>query len=154
MSPLRRALFLAVLVLIADQASKWWILETASDAPRVREVTDFFNLVLVRNRGVSFGMLRDQGAALGYLFPLVMGAVVAGLLVWLRRVHAMPVALALGAVIGGAIGNIIDRVRLGAVTDFLDFHWQGWHWPAFNIADSAICLGVIVLLIDSFRRRE
>ena len=110
------------------------------------EVTSFFNLVLVGNTGVSFGLFRGAGAR--WFLVAVSLAVVVALLVWLWRARAMLIQLGVGLVIGGALGNVIDRVRLGAVVDFLDFYAFQVHWPAFNLADSAIVAGVIVLVLD------
>ena len=142
------ALALAVLVLVLDQASKWWILAEVMQLQRVIEVTSFFNLVLVWNRGVSFGLL-DQDSEIGpWLLVALAAAIVAGLLVWLRRAPGPWPILAVGLIVGGAVGNAVDRVRFGAVLDFLDLHAAGYHWPAFNLADSAIVAGVAVLVID------
>ena len=142
------ALALAVLVLVLDQASKWWILTEVMQFQRVIDVTPFFNLVLVWNRGVSFGLL-DQESAIGpWLLTALAAAIVAGLLVWLRRTQGPWPILAVGLIVGGAVGNAVDRVRFGAVLDFLDLHAAGFHWPAFNLADSAIVAGVTVLVID------
>lgn len=135
----------AALVVVLDQLTKWAILTWLD---RVIAVTPFFNLVVVWNRGVSFGML-DSGSALSpWLLSGLALVVAALLLVWLRRVDHPLTAAGLGLIIGGAIGNVIDRVRFGAVIDFLDFHALGWHWPAFNVADSAICVGAALLLVD------
>ena len=134
---------LAALVVLLDQASKWAVLAWLAEPVRV---TPFFNLVLVWNRGVSFGML--AGAGVPWVLSGLALAVVVALTVWLRRTDSVPVGVGLGLVIGGALGNVIDRIRFGAVVDFLDFHAMGWHWPAFNVADSAICLGAVVLLAD------
>lgn len=139
------ALFAAVLV--ADQVSKAAALASL-DAGGGVAVTSFFNLVLVWNRGVSFGMLggADQPWAL-----VALALVIAGVLVyWLRREARMISRLALWLVLAGALGNVIDRLRFGAVIDFLDFHVGGYHWPAFNVADSAICIGAGLLVLDSF----
>ena len=134
----------AVLVFAADQASKLWVLAAHAGLPV--EVAPFFNIVLVWNRGVSFGLF---GAA-GPLLLAAIGAAVAGVLVvWMLRSARRFEALALGAVAGGAAGNILDRLTRGAVVDFLDFHIGGWHWYAFNLADSAITVGVAMLLFDA-----
>ena len=133
----------AVAVFAADQASKLWVL-AAGGLPV--EITPFFNIVLVWNRGVSFGMFGSAG-------PLVLaalaGAVAVVLVVWMLRSPRRFEAVALGAVAGGAAGNILDRLTRGAVVDFLDFHIGGWHWYAFNLADSAITVGVAMLLFDA-----
>jgi signal peptidase II len=88
------------------------------------------------------------------LFSLVAAAIVTVLIYWLSRVDSSLLAVAIGLIIGGAIGNVIDRIRLGAVVDFLDFHVESWHWPAFNVADSAICIGVAVMLLDGLLLRR
>ncbi len=144
------ALALAFLVFLADQASKFWILEMVGlQRGDVRVVTDFFNLVLTYNRGVSFGLLYHHHD----LMPLALSAlaliIVTALLVWLWRQENRLVAVAIGLVVGGAIGNVVDRLRYGGVVDFLDFHAMGYHWPAFNVADSSIVLGVGLLLLDA-----
>ena len=142
---LRLGLAVAALVVVLDQLTKWAILTWLE---RAIDLTPFFNLVVVWNRGVSFGMLDSDGALAPWLLSGLALVVVALLLVWLRRVDHRLTAAGLGLIIGGAIGNVIDRVRFGAVIDFLDFHALGWHWPAFNVADSAICVGAALLLVD------
>ena len=168
---------LIAFILIADQISKWAVLEqilkprldaNASPLgfidwishvqPRLSftsiEVTPFFNWVMVWNDGVSFGMLDGLG-----IWPLIILAVAisAVFLTWMVRAQAWVPLVASSMIVGGALGNIIDRVRFGAVADFLDFHAFGWHYPAFNLADSCITLGIALLLIDSLfleRRRN
>jgi signal peptidase II len=142
-------LALALAVIVLDQLTKWYILAVVMAPPRVIEVTPFFNLVLTWNRGVSFGMFGGEDGAGAWLLSLVAIAIVVGLGVWLRRADRPSLAVALGLVIGGALGNVIDRVRLGAVADFLDFHVAGYHWPAFNLADSAITVGVVALVVPT-----
>ncbi len=116
---------------------------------RVIEVTPFFNLVMGWNYGISFGFLNSAPALALWLLPMVVVIITAALGVWLYRIDRLRPALALGLIIGGAIGNLIDRLRFGAVADFLDFHAFGIHWPAFNAADSAITVGAVVLILDS-----
>ena len=111
------------------------------------EVTPFFNLVLVYNRGVSFGMFAGHNQP--FLLICVSAIIVLILLAWLLRNESIAVALAIGSITGGAVGNIFDRLHYGAVVDFLDFHVMGWHWPAFNVADSFVFIGVVVLCIYS-----
>lgn len=146
----------ALAVAVLDQLSKAAVLAHFAgrgfDADRV---TPFFNLVLTLNRGMSFGLFNTGGGATGaVLFSLVAAVIVAGLVFWLRRVRSPLLAVAIGLIIGGAVGNVADRIRHGAVVDFLDFHIGYWHWPAFNLADSAICLGVAVMLFDSLLLRR
>jgi signal peptidase II len=97
---------------------------------------------------VSFGMLDALGAVAPWLLSGLALAVVIGLLFWLRRSENAMMAIGLGLVIGGALGNVIDRLRYGAVVDFLDFHLAGWHWPAFNLADAGICVGAGLIVVD------
>ena len=144
----RFGLTVAAAILISDQISKWVILEHVMQPPRIIEVTGFFNLVMVWNPGVSFGMFGDSGEVGRWLLTVLALGISAFLFNWLRQLDRWLPALAIGMVIGGAIGNVIDRVRFGAVADFLDFHVMGYHWPAFNIADSGITVGVVLLVCD------
>ncbi len=145
---------MAALVAALDQASKWWIVTSVMVPERQIEVTSFFNIVMVWNRGISFGLFGGQPAAMVWVLTGVSVVIVTVLGVWMRRTTRLWVAAALGAVIGGAVGNVIDRLYYGAVADFLDFHVGQWHWPAFNLADSAIVLGVAVLMVDAFIAAE
>jgi signal peptidase II len=150
LSPLfPRGVALAAAIIVADQAVKWWILEHVMLPPRVIEVTSFFNLVMTWNRGVSFGLFNNDSPYNALILSVVAGVISTALLIWLARAHRPVLAYGLGAIIGGAVGNLIDRIRFGAVADFLDFHVWGYHWPAFNVADSAITIGVAVLIADS-----
>lgn len=146
----RRALLLALAVLLVDQASKAWLIAWLQGIGGYREVTGFFNLVMVWNRGISFGLFQS-GDTGRYVLAGFAVAVSIGLLVWLRRGQPPLTALGIGAVLGGAIGNVVDRLFRGAVADFFDFHIFGYHWPAFNVADSAITLGVVAILVDGLR---
>jgi signal peptidase II len=147
---MKLGLTVAALALALDQASKFYFHDLlVGGGPRAIEVLPFFNLVTVWNYGISFGLFNTGSAGGSVVFVGLALAIVVALLVWLRSVTAPLIAVALGLVIGGAIGNVIDRLRFGAVFDFLDFHVAGWHWPAFNVADSAICVGVFLLCIDA-----
>ena len=152
--PLRLGLQTAGVLFVVDQVSKLVIYEVLDAAGGFIQVTGFFNLVTVWNYGVSFGMLSGLGDHGAVILSVVSLVIVAFLINWLRRVDRRALAIALGAVVGGALGNVIDRVRFGAVFDFLDFHVAGWHWPAFNVADSAIVLGVGFIVIDSLFRPD
>jgi len=149
---LARGLGVAVVVAILDQLSKAAILaHFAGRAFDGERIAPFFNLVLTFNRGMSFGLFNAAAGGAGLdalIFSLAAAAIVAGLVYWLSRVSSPLLAVAIGLIIGGAVGNVADRIRLGAVVDFLDFHIGSWHWPAFNLADSAICLGVAAMLLD------
>jgi signal peptidase II len=144
----RLGLTVALVLLGLDQLTKWAALYLLDLAARPIAVTPFFNLVMVWNRGVSFGMLDRLGAVAPWLLSGLALAVVIGLLFWLRRSENAMMAIGLGLVIGGALGNVIDRLRYGAVVDFLDFHLADWHWPAFNLADAGICVGAGLIVID------
>lgn len=147
------AWILAAQLILLDQIGKALVLDAAAANQLPIEVTSFFNIVLVYNRGISFGMLGQHPEWMPILLTVATSAIVLVLAVWLARAPEKPVVMALGMVIGGAVGNIIDRIRVGAVVDFLDFHVAGYHWPAFNLADSAIFLGVVILLMNSIVSR-
>jgi signal peptidase II len=143
-----------VLVLAADQVSKWWILH-GINLPEVRQIVllPVLNLTMVWNRGVTFGLLNGAGSWSYLLLAAVALLVVIALGTWLRRAESAVVAVALGAIAGGAVGNVIDRLRFGAVVDFIDAHAGDWHWYVFNVADSAIVCGVVALVVESWFRR-
>ena len=143
------ALVAAALVAAADQASKWWILEKVMQPPKVVPVAPFLDIVLVWNRGITFGLFNAHGAAQPIVFTALAIVIAAGLLVWLRGVRQGWIAVAIGGILGGAVGNVVDRLRLGAVVDFIDVHVAGWHWPAFNVADSAITVAVVAVAVDA-----
>ncbi|MDT8363398.1 MAG: signal peptidase II [Nitrosomonas sp.] len=148
---LRYSLALSTLILLLDWASKRWV-ESILTFGDVIMVTDFFNLVLTYNAGAAFSFLSDaSGWQRWFLSAIALLASI--LIIYLLRKHAdsQRFAIALSLILGGAIGNLLDRVTLGHVVDFLDFHIAGHHWPAFNIADSAIFMGAFLLIIDSFR---
>ncbi|HEV7266237.1 MAG TPA: signal peptidase II [Falsiroseomonas sp.] len=154
---LRTGLTLAAIILVVDQATKWFMLEVLN-LPEVRHIPLLdlgpfgFDLTMVWNRGVTFGMLAGDAAWTQFALGALALAIAGFLLVWLRRAENRTTALALGAVIGGAVGNVIDRLRFGAVADFLDAHAWGWHWYVFNVADAAIVLGVAALVADALFR--
>lgn len=155
MSARALGLLVAVLVFVADQATKLWILHgLVVSVGDVIPVTPFLNLVLVWNRGISYGLMQQE-ADLGRwgLVGLTVAAVVL-LCVWLARTHGRLAAVAVGLVLGGAAGNLVDRVAYGAVVDFVHLHAGDVSWYVFNIADAAIVAGVIGLLWDSFRPRR
>jgi signal peptidase II len=144
---MRRGLVVALAVVAIDQAVKAWVVAFFAARPSdVLPVWPVFNLVMAWNRGVSFGLFNGGGGTL--LFAALAAVIVAALLWWLSRARERGLQLAIGLVIGGAVGNIVDRLARGAVVDFLDFHLDGLHWFAFNVADAAICLGVFFIAID------
>lgn len=138
---------LAIVVAGIDQLTKAWAKTLAAPV----EIAPFLSLDLSFNRGVTFGLLSADGETGRWLLVALTGAIAAAVLVAAWRTRRMPLALALGAVAGGALGNIIDRVRQGAVTDFIDLHLGDWRWPTFNLADAAIVCGVATLLWLSAR---
>ena len=154
MSRAWRWFLLAAAVVAADQATKSMILARFNLGEGV-VVAPFFNLVLVYNKGAAFSFLSD---APGWQTPLLVGfAVVAmGVVAYLlvRSPQRFIVSAGLALILGGALGNVIDRLRFGQVVDFLDFHAAGWHWPAFNVADSAITVGAVLLILEGFVHRE
>ena len=144
----------AALIVLADQVTK--VLALAHLAPGERvEVTGFLNLVLVFNKGAAFSLLAGAG---GWQTPVLVGfaalasAVIAVLIV--RSPHERLFSGGLALILGGALGNVIDRLRFGHVVDFVDLHAGGWHWPAFNVADAAITVGAVLLIVDGLRPRR
>ena len=143
---------LAVLVLALDQASKWWVLEVLRLPERGQvPVLPVLSLTMVWNQGVTFGLFHQDGTLGPWILTGVALAVVAALAIWMRKAETALVAGALGAIAGGAIGNIVDRMRFGAVVDFLHAHAWGYSWYVFNVADAAIVCGVAVLVLDGLR---
>jgi signal peptidase II len=148
------------IVLAADQFSKWWVINKL-DLPDVGQIVllPVLNLTMVRNRGVTFGLLNGLGPWSSVILAVVALCVVGVLGLWLHRSESRISAVAIGAIAGGAIGNVIDRLRLGAVIDFIHAHiatqWGDYSWYVFNVADSAIVCGVVVLIIESlFSHRQ
>jgi signal peptidase II len=139
---------IGVAILLADQATKAWIADLILDPPRQIILTGFLNLTPVWNRGVSFGLFASDDPIGPWVLAGLATAVSVGLAAWLARSPRGMARPALALVIGGALGNVVDRLRFGAVFDFVDVHAAGWHWPAFNLADSAITIGVALLLFD------
>lgn len=136
----------ALLVVVFDQMTKAAIMGRIETGHIT--VTPFFNLVLVWNRGISFGLFNAHSDFGPYLLVALSLAISVFFAIWLLRADNRALSIAISIIIGGAIGNVIDRLRFGAVVDFLDFHAWGWHWPAFNIADSAICVGIAFVVLD------
>ena len=139
---------LAFFILACDQLSKWWVREVVlKDAPQM-EILPFFNLVSVWNNGISFGMFR-AGDPVSVTLLAVLALIITGFfVVLLCQSNRLWTALACGSVIGGSIGNVIDRFQFGAVYDFLDVILIKYHWPAFNIADAAIVIGICMIMFD------
>jgi signal peptidase II len=145
-------LFLALLVLIADQISKWWAQMSLPMAQAIK-VTDFLNWFLIYNPGAAFSFLSQAGGWQRWFFTII-GIVAAAVIIWLlqKNTQDRPFCIALALILGGAIGNVLDRLLYGAVVDFIDVHYHGWHWPAFNLADSAISIGATLIVINEIRR--
>jgi signal peptidase II len=149
--PWTRWLWVTLAVIVADLATKAWI-SSAFAYGESREITPFFNLVLVYNKGAAFSFLADAGGWQRWFFTVVTIVISAVIVVALRRHRGSRLlALALALVLGGALGNLYDRVTLGHVVDFVQLHAAGYYWPAFNVADSAISIGVALLVWDSLR---
>lgn len=160
-------IFVVIFLFMADQLSKWAIVEglfQEKTEPFFRwlghisqerlefvshPILPFFNLVMVWNDGISFGLLGSDSAMGAYILSLFALLIVSGFLIWYIRTDSKLIQFASLLVIAGAIGNVWDRIRFGAVIDFLDFHVAGWHYPAFNIADSCIVIGVMLFLVKS-----
>jgi signal peptidase II len=148
LSPL--GLGIAAVVLLVDQAHKAWMLYVYDiGAKGVVRLTPFFDLVLVWNQGVSYGLLTQRSELGRWALILFAFAAAIGLAIWLARTTSLLAAAGIGVIIGGAIGNAIDRVLYGAVADFFSFHAFGYEWYVFNIADTAIVAGVVGLLYES-----
>jgi signal peptidase II len=146
-----RWLWVSAAIAAADLATKAWVSRAFTEG-EVREVTPFFNLVLMHNTGAAFSFLAGAGGWQRWFFTAVTLVISAVIVHMLRRPHRdrwVPLGLAL--VLGGALGNLYDRLTLGHVVDFVQLHAAGYHWPAFNVADSAICIGVAILVWDSLR---
>jgi len=152
-------LFIILPIVTSDQVSKFYIMEYfSSNVERQIPITYFFDLVLVYNKGVSFGLLNHLGSFVFWSITGLSGLIILGLCVWILTEKNFWNMVGLASILGGAIGNLIDRIRLEAVVDFLYFHLGPYYWPAFNIADSAIVMGVGLLLWqhfwDAFRKKD
>jgi lipoprotein signal peptidase len=145
----------AAVIVVADQLSKLWVAGRLDLYQRI-ELLPFFNLTHVHNTGAAFSFLADAGGWQRWFF-LILAVVISlfiGRYLWRLDKRDQWQSAGLSLILGGALGNFIDRARLGYVIDFLDFYFQQWHWPAFNIADSAITIGVALLIIDSLRNQS
>jgi signal peptidase II len=146
--------WIILLGLVLDQASKWFVLKyfTLGDA---LNVFPGFNLYLAHNKGIAFSMM-NQGGILRHVLSAVSLLIIIGLSVWLVKLPAkdrLP-AISLSLIIGGAIGNLIDRVRFGYVIDFIDIYYKNWHWPTFNLADSWVCIGAALLILGMLKQEQ
>ncbi|WP_026971663.1 signal peptidase II [Aliagarivorans marinus] len=143
-------LWLSAALFVLDQATKWIVVENFALYER-KAITSFFNLVYVRNYGAAFSFLGDAGGWQRWLFTGIALVVSALLVWWLSKTPRQQTALGVGyaLILSGALGNVLDRMMFGYVVDFLDFYWGSYHWPAFNVADSAICVGAGLLIVDA-----
>lgn len=135
--------------LAIDFASKWLILNIVMVPPRTIELAPFFNLTLGFNTGISFGLFSEFFLDRPLILAGIKIVIAAGLLIWAMRTENRVDTIGLGLIAGGAAGNVVDRMRQGAVTDFLDFHIGAWHWPTFNMADVVITAGAVLLIAGS-----
>jgi len=141
----------ALIVVLLDQISKWWIANYLEPHQILSVIPGFFDLVLVQNRGMAFGIFGQSGP--GFSFCLLLGAILAAIVViffffyWTRK-NQKWLTMGLALILGGAVGNLVDRIRFGYVIDFLDFYVKAYHWPAFNLADSAVTIGTLWLLLN------
>lgn len=150
-------LWLTLLVFVLDQASKFYFDNTLSMYQQIVVIPDYFSWTLAYNKGAAFSFLAAEGGWQRWFFAAIAIAVSVVLVVWLKRLKADEtlLAVALSLVLGGAIGNLVDRIVLGHVVDFILVHWQNqWRFPAFNLADSAITLGAILLGLDMFKSKK
>jgi signal peptidase II len=137
-----------IMTFLLDQASKWAVLSALGHPPYKIELTSFFNIILVWNKGISFGLF-PAGSPAGIWVLIAIAALLSlTLTIWMFQAESLLQSFCFGMILGGALGNILDRIRFGAVTDFLDFHVLGYHWYTFNIADSGIVVGVLLILLQ------
>jgi signal peptidase II len=143
---------IATAIIVSDQLTKWYIRETLPYQQQITVIDGFFHIIHVRNTGGAFSLFAGAHDGIRIPFFLAASAIAIGALIYfLRQVHADQrwMQFALASVLGGAVGNLIDRATLGSVTDFLLVHWREYYWPAFNVADSFISIGVTLLLLHS-----
>jgi signal peptidase II len=146
-----RWLGLSALLVALDQWTKW-LIERSFELHETLTLLPVFNLVRAHNRGAAFSFLNDAGGWQRWLFTALAAGVSVALVIWLKRLprQAMLLPAALACILGGAVGNLIDRLRLGYVIDFIQVHWQQYYFAAFNVADSAITIGAVLLLLDAW----
>lgn len=146
------SLAIALIILVLDLVSKYWV-ESTLEFGQVIPLTGFFNLVLTYNPGAAFSFLSDQSGWQRWFLSGVAGSAALLIIYLLNRYqHEKLFCLSLSLILGGALGNLYDRITLGHVVDFLDFYVGTYHWPAFNVADSAICVGAALMIYESFRK--
>lgn len=150
-----RWLWLAAIFLVLDQVTKLYVAANFSLYESI-SVVPMFNLTYVHNEGAAFSFLSEAGGWQRWFFTIIAVSISGILLYWLRALHAHEklMSIAYSLVLSGAIGNLIDRVSYGYVIDFLDIYYNNYHWPAFNIADAAICVGAVLIIYDAFTTKE
>lgn len=152
--PIKIGLFSAILALVLDQASKFWLVSLLQPEHKEIALLPFFKLVMWWNKGISFGMFAQHETSAKWVLIAIALAILAFLFRWLLQAENQLVGLGIGLVMGGAIGNVIDRLHWGAVADFFYFYYKDWYWPAFNVADSTIFIGVVLLCWDGFKHKS
>jgi signal peptidase II len=138
-------------ILLSDQVTKFMVVQKFPLYQRVEVIQGFFNLTHVRNTGGAFGIFGGEKGGIGSILFVVVSLIAVGAIVFFFikiKEHEKTLALSFSLILSGAIGNLIDRLRYGEVVDFLDFHLSTYHWPAFNIADSAICIGIGLMALE------
>ncbi len=150
-----RFVWLAVVTFVVDQLTKNWVLDHIG-LYQAKQILPFFNLTHIYNYGAAFSFLGDASGWQRWFFALIAIVVSLVILWWLKgtKRHQVMLPCAFSLILGGALGNLYDRLVYGYVVDFLDVYYQQWHWPAFNIADSAICVGAFLLIIDILKNKE
>lgn len=150
---IKMAIYMATLIALCDQFTKSWVVRNVMSPPSYYPVASFIDFTLVWNKGITFGLMnRVNHLVMPYILIAASMVVLALLARWLWHTSSLLVTLALGSIMGGALGNIIDRIRYGAVVDFIDVYYGNYHWYTFNLADAAIVSGVILLSFDSLVR--
>ncbi len=148
----RAGLAIALIVLAIDQGYKWWMLNIYDIGSRgIVKITPFFDITLVWNRGISYGLFQQNSDTGRYVLIGIIVLIMIVLVVWLLRTRGYLIAIAMGLILGGAMGNVIDRIVYGAVADFFSFHSWGYYWYVFNLADVWVVAGAALLLYDSFQ---
>ena len=155
----KHGLFFTTLLLVVglDQISKMYVSSVMSLHASHPVIDGFFNITYVRNPGAAFGFLSNAAPMFRSLFLIVVSAAAIVMILWFlakNKSAAMLLTFALSLILGGAVGNLLDRIRFGNVVDFLDFYIASWHWPAFNVADSAISVGAVLLIVEMFVRKK
>lgn len=145
----------ALFVLLADQATKWLVMEFVPPDRPIRVINGLFDLVNIRNRGAAFGFLNRSDIEWQFwLFLAATFFAMIAIFILAKDSRKPALTIGLGLILGGALGNLVDRLRFRSVVDFLDFYWQGWHWPAFNVADMGICIGAFITCIAMWQKGD